>query len=331
MQALGKWTEAPNKEQLRRLFSCAAERDFRVAAPALAILNRLPVNERSLPDWLSLFEAPDLAVRRMALEKLGDRDSPAVAAALLQQVNHADRGLRDAALARLAKLDEGRKALTAALLDADTTDRAWQMAKAQASFVKDYPAKWREPVFDKACEYLEASDRRADALLFLLREADPAELGDQLEQRALAWRKKKDYATALLYLRLLSRDPACGLAIRLEMAACGLKVSGKDLAADARAADPCLQQFTHLAQQDEEQLLEQVKQLKWLDGEDLYYLGFHLAEQPGRGRKVAEQLLHLVVKRSPRSKRDKPPRANSQRGWNVWTVCRRGPSRFQNL
>ncbi len=302
LQALGKWTEAPNKEQLKRLFTCAVERDFRVAAPALALLNRLPVNERSLPDWLSLFEAPDMAVRRMALEKLGDRDSPAVAEALLKQLNHSDRGLRDAALARLAKLDAGRKALTAALFDADSADRAWQMAKAQASFVKDYPAKWREPVFDKACAYLEAGDRRAEPLLFLLREAEPADLRDRLEKRALACRKKKDYTTALLYLRLLGRDPACGLALRLELAACGLKTSGKDLAADGRAADPCLEQFTHLAQQDDGQWVEQVEKMRWLEPEDLYYLGFHLAEQPGRARKLAEPLLHLVVKRSPRSK-----------------------------
>ncbi len=302
LQALGKWTEAPNKEQLRRLFTCAAERDFRIAAPALAILNRLPVSERALPDWLSLFDAPDIAVRRMALEKLGDRDSAAVAEALLKQLNHSDRGLRDAALARLAKLKQGRAALTAALFDADSADRAWLMARAQATFVRDYPADWREHVFEKACEYLEAGDRRADALLFLLREADPTELRDQLEQRALAWRKKKAYTTALLYLRLLGRDPTCGFALRLEQAACGLKTSGKDLAADGRAADPCLQQFTQLAQHDDGPLVEQLEKMKWLEPEDLYYLGFHLAEQPGRARKIADQLLQLVVKRSPRSK-----------------------------
>jgi HEAT repeat protein len=302
LQALGKWTEAPNKEQLKRLFACAAERDFRVAAPALAILNHLEVGERSLPDWLALFDAPDVAVRRMALAKLGDRDTPAVAEALLKQLDHGDRELRDAALARLAKMKAGRKALTAALLLADTPDRAWQLAKVQAPFVREYPADWREGVFKMAGEHLEAGDRRADALLFLLREADVAELRDRLEQRAMAWRKKKGYATALLYLRLLGRDPACGLSIRLELAACGLKTSARDLAADARAADPCLQQFVHLAQQDDGQLSGELAKMKWLDPDDLYYLGFHLAEQNGRPRKVAEDVLHLVVKRSPRSK-----------------------------
>ena len=90
--------------------------------------------------------------------------------------------------------------------------------------------------------------------------------------------------------------------IRLELAACGLKTSAKDLAADARAADPALQQFAHLAQQDDGQLSAELGKMKWLEADDLYYLGFHLAEQPGRARKVAEDVLRLVVKRSPRSK-----------------------------
>ena len=44
-----------------------------------------------LPDWLSLLHAPDVAGRPLALEKLGDRDTPEVAAALLEQLRHPDR------------------------------------------------------------------------------------------------------------------------------------------------------------------------------------------------------------------------------------------------
>src|SRR5438034_1333822 len=80
---------------------------------------------------------------------------------------------------------------------------AWPLAKAQASFVKGYPADWRDTVFAQVCAHLEAVDRRAEPLLFLLREADPTELRDRLEKRALTLRKKEDYANALLYLRLL--------------------------------------------------------------------------------------------------------------------------------
>jgi hypothetical protein len=302
LQGLGRWAEAPGKEQLKRLFACAAEADFRVAAPALVILNRLTATDRSLSEWLALLEAPDIAVRRMAMDKIGDRDRPEVAAALMRQMDHPDRGLREAALVRLARLGRGREALTEALLEASSPDRAWQLARAQAAFVKDYPEKWRDKIYAHACRHLEAGDRLADPLLFLLREADPADLHARLEATALTLRKKKAYEKALLYLRLLARDPALGFDTRLELAACGLKVSPRDLSAEARASDAALHQFSHLGQQEDENLVAQLEKTKWLDPEELYYLGFHLAEQDARLRKVATKVLQMVVNRSPRGK-----------------------------
>ncbi len=307
LQAVGKWAESPTKDQLKRLFAAAADKDFRIAAPALVILQRLPVNDKLAPEWLELLKAPDVAVRRLAMDKVGDRDTAETAAALVRQLRHPDRGLQEAALQRLIGLKQGRKALTAALLEAESADQAWPMARAQAAraqapFAKDYPAAWRDEVFEKTCEYFEAADRRADALLFLLRESDAADLRDRLEQRGLMHRKKKAYAAALTYLRLLGRDPACGFPIRLELAACGLKESGKDLAAEARGADPCLQQFVGLSQQDDGELVRQTEQMKWLDPDDLYYLGFHLAEQEGRAKKAGAEILKRVLQRSPRTK-----------------------------
>jgi HEAT repeat protein len=302
LQALGKWAEAPAKDRLQRLFACAGEGDFRVAAPALMLLRRLPAGAKSVPQWLTLLRAPDVAVRRLALEKIGDRDNAAVADAVLEQLNHPDRGLRDDALARLSRLKHGREALAGALLGAEDADRAWSLARALTAFVKEYPAAWRDKVFGRACEHLEGGDRRADPLLYLLREADTAGLRDRLEEKAVDLRKKKDYASALLYLRLLARDPALGFAARLELAACGLKVSPKDLAREARGADPSLAQFANLVQQDDEGLLREVGKMKWLDAEDLYYLGFHFAEQEGRAKKFGGEVLQQVVKRSGRSK-----------------------------
>jgi HEAT repeat protein len=328
LQALGKWAGPPGKDHLRRLLTCAADSDFRVAAPALVLLKALPVQDRALPDWLPLLQAHDVAVRRLAIDKLGERDTPEVAAALLAQLDHPDWGLRDAALARLSRLEHGREALGQALREADSPDRAWALARSQAPFARNYPPQWREELFEEVCQYLEAGDRRADALLFLLREADAADLRDRLEQRALTLRKKKDYPAALHYLRLLARDPACGFPTRLELAACGLKVSARDLAAEARANDPCLQQFTNLCQNYEGELLQELEKAKWLEPEELFYLGFHFAEKGGQQKKFAEKILHLVLARSPRSKLaqaarsklrsagldEKPARASASRG-----------------
>jgi len=302
LAALGKWATSPTKDHLQRLFSSAADADFRVAAPALVLLRRVPADAKSQPYWLNMLRAHDVGVRQLALEKIGDRDSAEVAAALLEQLDHAVPDLREAALARLTRTAKGREALTDALLESESPDRAWNLARAQATFAKDFPKGWREKVFATAADYVEAADRRADALLFLLREADAADLHDRLEERAVALRKKKAYPTALLYLRLLARDPAIGFATRLELASCGLKVSAKDLAREARTTDPCLANFANLIQQDDEELLRQLGKMKWLDAEDLYYLGFHFAEHEGRAKKFAGEVLHLVVKRSARSK-----------------------------
>jgi hypothetical protein len=114
-----------------------------------------------------------------------------------------------------------------------------------------------------------------------------------------------DYTKAIIYLRLLTRDPGCGETIRFEQAACSLKVSPKDLAADARNTDPSLHQFTGLLHRHETEPLKLVEKAKWLEAEDLFFLGFHFAEKTGPEKEFGGQVLRLLLKRSPRSKQAK--------------------------
>ncbi len=314
LQALGKPAAAPPKDRLKRLLACAADGDFRVAAPALMMLQAATVRPQTAAEWLTLLDAPDAAVRRLGLDKVGDLDTPAVAAALLRQVDHPDPGLRREALARLTRLDQGRKALLAELGAAESVDRIWVLARALAPFAREQGQKLVGPLLPRAQAYVEAGDRRADPLLFLLREADAEGLRDSLYERAIALRKKKSYDKALAYLRLLGRDPSCGPAIRLELAACALKVSQHDLAAEARGQDLALQQFAGLVHSGAEELLPFVEKAKWLEPEDLFYLGFHFAEQPQRQeREFGGKVLELVVRRSPRGKLAKDAKSKLKR------------------
>ena len=309
LQALGTLPLPTNKDKLQRLFACAVDADFRVAAPALMILKAAPVSDRALKNWLPLLDAPDPAARRFGIEKIGDLDKAEVADALVRQLDHPDRSLRDEALSRLAKLPHGREALALALRQAETPDKAWALARVQAPLIREYPPALRNKLFAQACEYLEAGDRRADALLFLLREADAKGLRDRLEERALAHRKKKRYSTALIYWRLLTRDPACGEGIRFEQAACGLKGSTHDLAAESRSADPCLHQFAGLLHRHETEPIKFLEKAKWLDPEDLFYVGFHFSEGHGPEKELGAQVLRLLIRRSPRSKPAKDAKA----------------------
>lgn len=302
LQALGALSISVDKGKLQRLLACAVDADFRVAAPTLMILKALPVNARALKEWLPLLDAPETAARRLGLEKVATSDTPEVADALLRQIRHRDAAFRKEALSCLTSLKHGRAALVKALLEAPSADEAWSLARVQAPFASQYTPEIVTKVFQQACTYLESADRRVDALLFLLREVDAHEVRDQLAERAATLLKKKAYETALIYLRLLAREPACAETLRFELAACGLKVSPRDLATEARAADPALQQFTRLVHDHETPPLERVQQTKWLDPEELFYLGFHFVEGERRERDFGAQVLQLVVQRSPRSK-----------------------------
>jgi HEAT repeat protein len=302
LQALGGRGVAPNKERMHRLFTNALESDFRLAAPALLMLQQQSATTKTLGDWLTLFGASDVGVRRMVLEKVADFDTDELAETLLGQIGHPDRAYREAVLARLTGSPRGQKLLQTALVDAETAEAAWSLARILAPFAKDFDAALRDKLFAKACVFHEASDRRAEPFFFFLREADAGALRDRLEARALAARKKKDYETALGYLKMLARDPSIGFSIRLELACCGLKASNKELASDARANDPTLGQFAHLVQGYAAELIAALEKNKWLEAEDVHYVGFHFIEKAGSARKFGEDVLKMVVRRWPKAK-----------------------------
>jgi hypothetical protein len=303
LAALGKWVQSPTKEQRHRLFLCAAEPDFRVAAPALMILDRLPVTDKTAAEWLPLFRSPGLAGRRLALAKVGDRDSDEVAETLVGQLGHPDRAFRDDVLDRLSRTERGRKALAARLVSADTADAAWPLARVLARFAQDDSEAWAKELFPQATKYLESGDRRAEPLLFVLREGSAAVLRERLQKRAAALVAKEAFETAHLVYRTLARDPAAGFPYRLELALCGLKVSAKELSAEARGHDPSLGTFVELVRQDAPAMLAGIERALWLAAEDIYYLGFHFVESSEEAlRAFGGAVLQMLLKRFGRNK-----------------------------
>ena len=82
----------------------------------------------------------------------------------------------------------------------------------------------------------------------------------------------------------------------------GLKASAKEVAAESRAIDPCLRQFSHILEQHADEAEKEVLKAKWLDAEDLFYLGFHFAEQNLREKAFGAAVLQAMVKANPKSK-----------------------------
>jgi HEAT repeat protein len=302
IQALAKFIDAPSKDQRARLFQCAADPQFRVAAPAMMLLDKLPVENKQLGEWLTLLDAPDLAARRFALNKIGDKDTAEVADTLIEQIKHPDRKYRGDVLAKLAQLAKGRRALAKPLREAETLEEAWDLARAVAPLAKGDAKTWGDELFAVTAKYLEAGDKRVDPLLFVLREAGPTELRDRLEAKAVAFKKKEDFEKALVYYKAAHRDPASGYSIRLGLALVGLMLSKKDLDSEARAHDSALHHFADLIRQDEPATYKEVEATKWLTADELYYLGFHFAEHAGVMGEFGGKVLKFLLKRFPKNK-----------------------------
>ena len=265
------------------------------------ILKKTPVHAKNSKHWLKMLEAPDLATRRFAVEKLQGVESAEVARALTVQMRHPDRTLREAALKSLLSFRAGHVAILDELLATADIERAWFLGKALAPAAKELTTAQRTKAFAQAAEHHDAEDRRAAPLFFFLREMDHAWTRDQLETKAQELRKKKKYAAAITYFRLLAQDPACSEEVRFELAATGLKESARDLASENRSNDPPLHQFARLLQNPAFDLLGHVVKAKWLDTEDLFYLGFHFAEQTHRAKEFGKRLLEMVCKRAAKS------------------------------
>ena len=302
IQGLAKFIESPSKDQRAKLFQCAADPQFRVAAPAMMLLDKLPFSEKQLGDWLKLLEAPDLSARRFALNKIGGIDTAEVAKALVEQLKHPDRKYRGDVLAKLAGLAKGRKALAKPLREAETPEEAWDLARAVAPFAKGDPKTWGDELFAVVSKYLEVGDKRVDPLLFVLREAGATELRDRLEAKGAVYKKKEDFEKAILYYKAAGRDPASGFSIRLGLATVGLKLSNKELEVEARAHDPSLHAFADLVRQDEPATWKEVESTKWLGAEELFYLGFHFIEHAGVMGDFGAKALKLMLKRFPKNK-----------------------------
>jgi hypothetical protein len=216
-------------------------------------------------------------------------------------LDDSDPELRNQAASSLKETANGNRLLAEAILDAESPERAWFLAKIYVQKGQWPKTAMGTKILEKAFKYLEAGDRRADALLFVFREAAPDKLRDQLERRAVSLRKKKNYVAANAYFRALMRDPASPEALRLESALTALKTSKHDSEAEARLADPAIQQLGALLRRGGENLAELIRSASWLDAEDLFYVGFHFIESRGTEREFGAQVLEHMLKRFPRN------------------------------
>ena len=288
-------------KELSAASALLAHADFgRIVRPALDLLERHHFGKESQAFLLGLRESPHVAVRSFALAKLGSSEAPRAVSALLSSLDDAE-AVRRSAAGSLRMIPEARQALMKHFIAATDASAAFTMAETLAG----YGLPWRRPTFEQIWKrYLkafDADDRIQGAFLQFLRVAAPDFAAAGLRAHAtklLRAGRARDAARLRALVRELPvAEPEDGYQLALAL----LKSRRRGFDAPIRRPDSALDLLVEI-ESGGFATAARLRKERALAADELYAVGFALAETNGRGRGVAEDLLAHLAKRQPRTK-----------------------------
>lgn len=272
-----------------------------IAAPTIEVLRPLPLPASAAERLVQLVASPHQAVRDFAVLKMGGLETPAAAKALVEQLDAPQPALREAAVAAL-QANAGAVPLLLKRARAETDpSRLWTLVRVLEHHAGAIGAAHAKSLLALLLTHLAEGDRRAEALSYLLRRVAPKALDAALLKQAVAMKKRGAFAEADRMLTVLLRGGEAPPEALYEAAVVALKHSPKGLGRHERHADPCLERLDRLLGLAEFDLIRRLCAEACLEPGDLFYVGFHFAEQLGERREFGGALLRHVIAAAPRS------------------------------
>lgn len=294
-------------KELSKVTALLADADFpRVVRPALDLLESHHFGKEAQALLLGLRESPHVAVRSFALAKLGASEAPRAVSALLSSLDDSE-AVRRSAAGSLSKIPEARQALMKHFIAATDASTAFTMAETLAG----YGLPWRRPTLDliwkRYLKALDADDRIQGAFLQFLRVAAPEFAAEGLRKQA-ATLLRAGRARDAARLRTLVRElPGADGEDGYQLALALLKSRRRGLDHPVRRPDAALDVLIEIESAGFA-TGPRLRKERGLDAEELYATGFALAESPGPGRAIAEDVLAHLAKKQPRTKIGKAAR-----------------------
>ncbi len=289
------------KDEYAKLFPLLEEPVYNeVTRLAIDLLDahELPDDSRAL--FTKLMQSPHSDVQKFALRKMGDVGTPATVRTLVEQLGDADYRKRDVAASSLRKIPEARAALIKELIACEDASKAWSIAELLASF----EGKWRQDVLDALWKRLQsaidAEDRIQTAFLHVLKRADSELAYEKLVGQGTKLVKAKKYKEALGYLTPLKDFPEFKPDNKFQLAALQLKLHAHTVASHKN--HPAVELITDLCRNTAFPVFEVLRKEKSLAPEDLFALGFSMAERAGQERGLGIDLLEHIAEKFPRNK-----------------------------
>jgi hypothetical protein len=289
------------KDEYTKLFGLLEEVEFsEVTRLALELLDAHALPEDSRSRLSRLLESSHPDVQKFALRKMGDVGSPATVRTLVEQLGDPDYRRRDVAARSLRKIPEARGALIKELLACGDASKAWSIAE----LLPSYEGKWRREILDSLWKRLQtavgAEDRIQNAFLNVLKRADENYAYEQLAAQGARNVKARKYKEAVAFLTPLKEFSEFKADNKFHLALAQLKLHSHTVATHRQ--HPAVELFSDLYRNSAYPLLETLKKERNLAPEELFSLGFSLAERPSEERSLGRDLLEHLATRFPRNK-----------------------------
>jgi hypothetical protein len=247
-----------------------------------------------------LLQSPHSDVQKFALRKMGDVGTPATIRTLVEGLGDSDYRKRDVAASSLRKIPEARGTLIKELTACDDASKAWSIAELLASF----EGKWRQDILESLWKRLQesigAEERIQTAFLHVLKKADPEFAYERLADQGAKLVKNKKYKESLGFLTPLKEFTNFKPENKYQLALAQLKLHAHTVATNRQ--HPAVELLTDLYRNSAFPVFEAIRKEKSLAPEDLFSLGFNLAERTGQERGLGIDLLEHVAEKFPRNK-----------------------------
>jgi len=287
---------------LTALSSYLADDDLpSVALPAIELLRPLDIPAAAAGKLVPLVGSPHQAVRDFAIAELGKLDTPEAAKTLVEQMDAAEPGLRELALSALQRNPAAVPMLLKRVRTEKDPHRFWTLVRVLEHHAGAIPPSQGTALVRLLTQHFAAGDPRAEPLSYLVRRAAPKQLDAALLKRAVALKGDGCFAEAHRMLTIMVRGGAASPDALYEAAVVALKVSPRSISRHERHADPCLERLDLLLGHPEVKLASRLCAEECLGPDELFYVGFHFAEQLTDRREFGCALLRHLVAAAPRS------------------------------
>jgi HEAT repeat protein len=289
------------RDEFARLLAILEEAEFTEAARlALELLEAHEWPEDSRALLAKLMQSGHAEVQKFALRRMGEVGTPATVRTLVEQLGDADYRKRDVAASSLRKIPEARAALIKELLVCEDASKAWSIVELLPSF----EGKWRQETLAAFWQRYEnaacADERIQTAFLQALKGADAEWVYDRLAEHAGRLIKAKKYKQALAFLLPMREFRVFKPEHKFHLALAQMKLHAHTLATNRH--HPAVEGFTELYRGSAYPLFDALKKEKSLAPEEIFALGFGLAERTGDERELGRDLLAFVAAKFPRNK-----------------------------